>query len=130
MNMLRTALASGLAVAVLGASASSGWAHHSAAMFDHAKTVTLNGTVKDWKWMNPHAWIQVMAPGPAGASAVEWSVECSSINILARKGWSSHSFRPGDKISLVMHPMKDGTAAGLLLNVATTDGHTLTDHDY
>ena len=104
-------------------------AHHSAAMFDHNNIVPLSGTVKEWKWMNPHGWIQVIAPGPAG-KATEWTIECSSINILARKGWSSKSFAPGDKISLTMHPMKDGSAAGFVLKVDLADGHSLTDHDY
>jgi hypothetical protein len=113
------------AVALAGPAA----AHHSAAMFDHAKIVPLSGTVKEFKWMNPHGWIQIVAPGPAGKTT-EWSIECSSINILARKGWTSSSFKPGDKISLTMHPMKDGSAAGFVLKVDTSDGHSLSDHDY
>lgn len=116
-----------VALAALAAAPAS--AHHSAAMFDHAKVVPLTGTVKEFKWMNPHGWIQVIAPGPAGP-ATEWSIECSSINILARKGWTSASLKPGDKVSLTMHPMKDGTAAGFVLKVDLPDGHTLNDHDY
>ena len=121
--------AAALAALSLTLGASSASAHHSAAMFDHAKITTLTGTVKEFKWMNPHGWLQVMAQGPSGA-ATEWSVECSSINIRARKGWSSKSFKPGDKITLTMHPMKDGSAAGFILKVDTADGHSLTDHDY
>ena len=121
--------AGGLLALAMGLTAAPASAHHSAAMFDHTKTVTLAGTVKEWKWMNPHGWIQLMGPGPSGA-ATEWNIECSSINILARKGWSGKSFKPGDKVSISMHPMKDGSAAGLLLKVNTADGHTLSDHDY
>lgn len=114
-------------VATLGSQPAS--AHHSAAMFDHTKFTQLTGTVKAFTWKNPHAWLLVVAPGPAGAST-EWTVECSSINILARKGWSGQSFKPGDKISFTMHPMKDGTAAGFILKATTADGHALADHDY
>lgn len=115
-------------VAGLGAP-QAGFAHHSAAMFDHAKFTELTGTVKEFTWKNPHAWLQVVGPGPSGP-ATEWTIECSSINILARKGWNGDSFKPGDKITLTMHPMKDGTAAGFILKVKTADGHALADHDY
>lgn len=104
-------------------------AHHSGAMFDHAKVVTLNGTIKEFQWKNPHAWIVILAPGKSGP-ATEYAIECSTINILARKGWTSQSFKPGDKISLTMNPMKDGTASGLVLKATTADGHELPDHDY
>ena len=121
----------GGAVAGLTILAASGpaHAHHSAAMFDRDKVVTLNATVKAWKWTNPHAWIQVVAPGANGATS-EWNFECSTINILARKGWTIKSFKPGDKIEVTAHPMKDGTTAGLIMTVKTPDGRTLVDHDY
>lgn len=128
--MTRTKITAGaLAAALLALAPAPSLAHHSAAMFDAAKTVTLKGTVKEWKWMNPHGWVQLMAAGPSGPST-EWTLECSSINILARKGWSAHGLKPGDKISVTIHPMKDGAAAGLMLTLQTADGHTLTDHDY
>jgi hypothetical protein len=114
-------------VVTLGPQAAS--AHHSAAMFDHTKFTPLSGTVKEFTWKNPHAWLQVVGPGPAGPTT-EWTIECSSINILARKGWSSQSFKPGDKVTLTMHPMKDGSAAGFILKVNMADGHALADHDY
>jgi hypothetical protein len=115
------------AAAVLTAGAAS--AHHSAAMFDHNKTVTLTGTVREFRWTNPHATLMVVAPGAAGPTS-QWNVECSAINILARKGWKSKSFAPGDKVSLTMHPMKDGSAAGLMLTANPAGGQPLTDHDY
>lgn len=104
-------------------------AHHSATMFDHTKIVPLSGTVKEFQWKNPHAWLVVMAPGPSGP-ATEYTIECSTINILARKGWTHDAFKPGDKISLTMNPMKDGSTAGFILKATTADGRTLPDHDY
>ncbi len=100
-------------------------AHHSAAMFDAAKTVTITGVVKEYHWQNPHASLDV-----AAADAALWSVEMSTPNILVRKGWSIKSFQPGDKVSIVMHPMKDGGKAGLLMNVTNAKGAVLKDHDY
>ena len=125
---MRRPTAAFVAVAVL-AIGGPALAHHSGAMFDHAKTTTLTGAVKEWRWSNPHGWILLVAPGPGG-KATEWAIECSSINILARKGWSAKTFKPGDKITVTMHPMKDGVPSGLVTNVTLPDGQSLTDHDY
>ena len=129
MKTLRTLTLAAMAGIAAAAGPGAALAHHSGAMFDHTKVVTLTGTIKEWQWKNPHAWIVILAPGKSGA-ATEYSIECSTINILARKGWTSQSFKPGDKISLTMNPMKDGTASGLVLKATTVDGHELPDHDY
>lgn len=129
MTTIRNAVLAALAGMLAAGAPAAALAHHSAAMFDHTKVVTLNGTIKEFQWKNPHAWLIVLAPGPSG-SATEFVVECSTINILARKGWTSQSFKPGDKVSLSMNPTKDGTAAGFILKATTADGHELPDHDY
>jgi hypothetical protein len=89
------------------------FAHHSFAMYQRDKTVMLSGTVKEYVWTSPHVMIQVLAdtakPGP-----VTWQIEGSSPTVLARGGWTSTLLRPGDKISLGVHPRKDGAAGGLL----------------
>ena len=105
------------------------YAHHSAAMFDANKTVTITGAVKDYKWANPHAMIEVLAAGDKGAQTV-WNIECSTPNILVRKGWSINSLKVGDTVTIQAHPMRDGTQAGLLMTVSTAGGATLKDHDY
>lgn len=117
---LTGALALGLAAPAL--------AHHSAAMFDQAKTVTLTGAVKEFKWVNPHASIELITM-EGGAQKV-WAIECSTPNILVRKGWSIHSLKAGDMITVTAHPMRDGGAAALVMNVTTPTGGKLTDHDY
>lgn len=119
----------GLAALAALAAAAPASAHHSAAMFDHAKTVTLSGTIKEFRWLNPHASIEMLVANPQGAME-QWSIECSTPNILIRKGWSMKSFAPGDKVSLTMHPMKDGGRAGLVMAVNTAGGAVLKDHDY
>jgi hypothetical protein len=106
-----------LALSALAVSVS---AHHSFAMFDNKKEVTLNGTVKAFQWTNPHIWVQVMAPDSSG-KLVEWSIEGGSINGLARNGWSRNSLKPGDKVVIVTHPLKDGRPGGALVS-ATVDG--------
>ena len=129
MNRLQVSVAAIALAVCVGVAPGVASAHHSAAMFDHDKITPLTGTVKEFQWKNPHAWIILMAPGASGPMT-EWTIECSSINILARKGWTGQSFKAGDKISLTMHPMKDGSAAGFILKTSTADGHSLTDHDY
>ena len=116
-----------LALALFSATAAH--AHHSGAMFDNTKSVTLVGTIKEFAWRNPHASIEVMVPDANGAVS-QWSIECSTPNILLRKGWGIKSLLPGDKVTVVMHPMKDGGKAGLVMTVLTPAGTTLADHNF
>jgi hypothetical protein len=86
-------------------------AHHSFAMFDQSKLVTVNGTVKDFRWSNPHVFIQLLVKTESG-SEVEWSIEMTSPEHLARVGWRPGTLKSGDQVSLAIHPMRDGTAGG------------------
>jgi hypothetical protein len=88
-------------------------AHHSFAMYEREKTIVLSGTVKEFVWTSPHVAIQVLTDNARG-SLVTWLVEGSSPTVLARGGWTSTLLKPGDKISLGIHPRKDGGAGGLL----------------
>jgi hypothetical protein len=98
-------------------------AHHSFAMFDNTKDVVLNGVAKEFQWTNPHTWIQVVVKDASGKE-VEWSIEGGSPNGLRRSGWSRTSIKPGDKLSLIVHPLKDGTPGGSL-STATVNGETI-----
>jgi hypothetical protein len=86
-------------------------AHHSFAMFDVKKTVTLNGTVKEFQWISPHAWIVMTTPVPGGQPK-QWAIELSSPRTLARMGFTPKTFRPGMNITIDMHPLKDGSPGG------------------
>jgi hypothetical protein len=88
-------------------------AHHSFAMYERDKTITLSGTVKQFVWTSPHVTIQVLTDN-APAGTVTWSIEGSSPTVLARGGWTSTLLKRGDKVSLGVHPRKDGGAGGLL----------------
>jgi hypothetical protein len=118
-------LAASLAAAF--ALAPAAFAHHSGASFDAAKTVTVTGVVKAFDWTNPHTSVLVTAPGKGGAMET-WDFECSSVNIIARHGWSREAMKPGDKVTVVAHPMKDGSPAGLLRTITLPGGKTLEDH--
>ena len=101
-------------------------AHHSFAMFDNQKDITIEGTIKEFQWTNPHSWIQVLVPDGAGGMK-EWSVEGGSPNGLARQGWHSTSLKPGDKVQVAIHPMKNGSAGGSLIGVTLPTGEKLGD---
>ena len=111
-----------IALAAVGSALTAGpaLAHHSYAMFDSTKTVALSGTVKEFQFTNPHSWIQVMAPGPNGA-VVEWSVQMGAPFELIRAGMGPETLKPGDKITIQIHPAKDGVTAGSFLSA--TDGN-------
>ena len=99
-------------------------AHHSFAMFDQKKVMTLEGTVKEFQWTNPHSFIELDVPGRGGA-AVHWSIELNSPNNLKRQGWSRTSLKPGERISLRMAPLRDGRPGGLFLDLKKPDGKVL-----
>ena len=86
-------------------------AHHSFAMFDAKKTVTLTGTVKEFQWISPHVWIVMTTPVPGGQPK-QWAIELSSPRTLARMGFTPKTFRPGMNITIEMHPLKDGSPGG------------------
>lgn len=127
-STLRLSVATGalFAAALLSAPAQ---AHHSAAMFDTTKVVTITGAIKDIKWTNPHVYLAVVSAGADGAQTI-WSVECSPPSILVRRGWSAHSLKTGDTVTLKVNPLRDGGPAAYLLNVTTPSGAVLKDHDY
>jgi len=104
-------------------------AHHSGAMFDRDKQVSLTGTIVRFEWTNPHSWIQIDVPNESGGSDT-WSVECNSPNNLARQGWKSTSLKPGDKVTIVVHPLRTGEKGGSFLSVTLPGGEVLTDPSY
>ena len=112
-----------IVAATLGA-ATPAEAHHSFNMFALDKLVTVEGTVKDYQYKMPHVWLYVLTPKANGAPE-EWGFECHSPNLVARKGWKINTIKAGDKITVVMHPMKDGSKAGSVVRVVLADGRTL-----
>ena len=95
-------------------------AHHSFAMFDHAKTNKLAGTIKEVEWINPHVWIH-LATENAGKAAT-WSFEAGGPGQLIGWGWPKDAVKAGDKVELSFHPLKDGSNGGQILNVMYSDG--------
>ncbi len=98
-------------------------AHHSFSMFDTSKEVTLDGTVRDFQWTNPHSFVQFTVP--ENGQDVEYSIEGQSPNGLARHGWTHHSIKAGDRMTIVINPLKDGTRGGSFKRGVFPDGRVL-----
>ena len=114
----------GIAVAIYAIPAV---AHHSFAMFDANAKVTLDGTVKEFQWTNPHAWIMLSVDKQGQPE--QWAVEMGGPNNLVRQGWKPKTLTPGMPISLTIHPLKDGTHGGQFLAVTLPDGTQLGNPD-
>lgn len=110
-----------LLLCVLLGAALPAYAHHSFGMFDNTREVWLEGTIREFQWTNPHAWIQVMVADEKGAE-VEWSLEGGSPNILSRNGWKRTVLQPGDKVRILIYPLKSGEPGGSFLEVHKEDG--------
>lgn len=115
------------AAAIAAAGATPALAHHSFALFDAQKSMTLEGRVKQFQWTNPHTWIELMVVDAAGKEA-EWSIEASSAITMSRRGWTRAALKPGDHLVVVIHPLKDGTRGGSLVSAAV-NGQTIGSHD-
>jgi hypothetical protein len=114
-----------IAAAALCLIAGGAGAHHSAAMFDRSRPITVSGTVKEFAWTNPHTWIYMKVPNDA-AGEDEWALEGASVSVLARAGWRNTTLKPGDKIKVLVAPRKDGSHGGEFLSVTTAEGKVLT----
>jgi hypothetical protein len=101
-------------------------AHHSPAAFDRSKEVKLVGTVKEFRWQNPHTWIEVLVPDEKGKEVL-WGVELTSPTYLIRAGWKSNIIKPGDKVTVMVNPVRSGEPAGIFRSLTLADGRVLTE---
>ena len=96
-------------------------AHHSFAIFDSTREVTITGVVADFQWTNPHCWLHVDVVNDEGVTE-QWVVEMLSRNVLGRMGWNRSSVMPGDEVTVVLHPVRTGANAGNMVNVFGASG--------
>ena len=99
-------------------------AHHSPVMFDMTKSVTIEGTVVEFSWTNPHSSIQLDVAGTGGAME-RWGVEMGSPNSMVRAGWKSTILKPGDRVSVTVRPLKSGERGGMFVSIKLADGRVL-----
>jgi Family of unknown function (DUF6152) len=100
--------------------------HHSFAIFDRDKLTTLSGTVREWKWVNPHTWLTVVVRKSDGTDE-EWALVGSSPNMMSRWGWNAADIQAGDKLTVDIHPARDGRTIGQIQTVFLLGGKILAD---
>jgi len=99
-------------------------AHHSFAMFDQTKPLTLTGSVTAFEWTNPHAYIEIDVPEEKGG-VKHWSIELGSPSILMQSVWKFKDLKHGDKVTARISPLRSGQSGGLLIQVTLPDGRVL-----
>ena len=114
----------GCAVAIAAAIAAPVHAHHSAAGIDRTKSVTIVGTVKQFKWANPHSWMELEVPNDKGGVDI-WNIEMMPPSFLVKAGWKSSTVKPGDKVNLVVRPFRNGDPGGLFVSITLPSGQVL-----
>jgi hypothetical protein len=92
-------------------------AHHSFAIYEKTKVVTLKGTVKTFQWTNPHVVVWLLVVPEGGGEPQEWGIETTSPGVLTRSGWTRNSIKAGDQVSVEFSPLRDGTHGGGLNSV-------------
>ena len=113
-----------LLVMAAAISAGSAIAHHSNAMFDQKNRLELTGTVREFKWSNPHCYIQLLVKDGSGKEK-DWSIEMGAIPYLKIGGWRPSTLKAGDRIRVVVSPLRKGGNAGLFFSATTADGSPL-----
>ena len=122
-SMLKVVSNMGIAAA-LALSGTVASAHHSFAMFDLGRDVTVEAVVKEVQFTNPHVWLQILVKDDKGAET-EWSIESGAPGMMLRNGWKPSTLKAGDKVTLTLHPLRNGTPGGSLVRVKVPDGRTL-----
>jgi len=114
-----------LATMLLGF-AGSALPHHSPAVFDQSKRITLVGVVGEFRWTNPHSWISLSVPGADGA-AIEWDIEMTGPSHLVRAGWRSTTVSAGDEVTIVANPLRTNETVGKFISITFADGTMLSE---
>ncbi|PWU03562.1 MAG: hypothetical protein C5B51_18665 [Terriglobia bacterium] len=122
--MNQTVRRAAVTVALIAGASGLALAHHSYAAFDMTAQKVITGTVVKVNWTNPHTWVWLDVPNEQGAMDT-WGVEGMSPNYLARRGWSRTTIKPGDKLTITVHPAKDGSKGGSWISAKRPDGEVL-----
>ena len=110
--------------AVMAVATASVAAHHGSASFDTEKRITLEGTVTEWLWANPHCFLKIDAKDDTG-TVRSWNLELGNPTDITTAGYKRLMFKPGDKVTATVTPVKSGAPVGRLLGVVLPDGQKL-----
>lgn len=100
-------------------------AHHSVAMYEAEKTVTVEGTVKEFQWTNPHVLLKMTADAAGGGEPQVWTIELTAPGQLSRNGWTHATLKPGDRIKVDLRPLRSGRPGGLLMAATLPNGEKI-----
>ena len=123
--MNKILISAAIALSLAAGAAAPALAHHSFAMFDFQASKTVTGTVEQFDWTNPHTFIWLQVPTGANGASERYGFEGMSPNYLGRRGWSKETLKPGDKVTVIYHPLKDGSKGGTYQKVQLSDGKEL-----
>jgi hypothetical protein len=113
-------------LALLLSIAGSAIAHHSPAVFDRTKQIKLSGVVKEFRWNNPHSWIELSVRNEKGELEA-WSVEMGPPTYLVKAGWKSSTIKPGDEVTIQAHPLRTNEKVGQFVSITLASGQVLTE---
>ncbi|HEY6507233.1 MAG TPA: DUF6152 family protein [Vicinamibacterales bacterium] len=102
-------------------------AHHSFAPYEPTLQIKLSGVVTEFKWGNPHVYFEIDASDPASGAARHWLIEGASTSILNRAGWKFNMLKAGDKVTVIVSPLRNGEPAALLKRITLADGRTFSN---
>ena len=100
------------------------FAHHGAAAYDMGRSVTLQGTVTQWVWANPHCVLQLDVTDDHG-QVVQWSAETENPSSMVHYGYTKQSLKPGDQVTVTVIPAKNGKPFGRIVEVVLPNGQKL-----
>lgn len=103
-------------------------AHHSPAVFDRTKEIKLVGVVKEFKWSNPHSWIELDVRNEKGVVET-WGVEMNPPSYLIKAGWKRTSIKAGDEVTVMVHPLRNGEKGGQFRSITLPNGQMLGERD-
>jgi hypothetical protein len=125
--MLQKIKALFIVVSALAVLVSSAAAHHSPVVFDRTKEVKLAGSVKEFRWSNPHSFIELDVRNEAGGMDT-WAVEMNPPSYLVKAGWTSKTVKPGDVVTIMVNPLRTNEKAGKFVSITLADGQVLTEN--
>ena len=102
-------------------------AHHSFAGYETTVQVKLTGVVSEYRWGNPHVYFEIDAPDASSGQKRHWLIECASTSILNRAGWKFNMLKPGDTVTVIVSPLRNGDPAALLKQLTLADGRQFTN---
>ena len=102
-------------------------AHHSFAPYETTIQIKLEGVITEYRWANPHVYFEIDAPDASSGQTKHWLIECASTSILNRSGWKFNMLKPGDTVTLIVSPLRNGEPAALLKQITLADGRKFTN---